>query len=565
VAIDVIATDKHGNPVTDLTAQDFEISQDSKPQTVKLFHFVTKATPVRLPERSDLQLGPNAVTNIPETQWQKPVNIILLDLQNSTVSSQARAKQVAKAALKAAPLDEVFALYVITRGRMYLAMDVTADRSAMINSIDKQQLELPSGSAALANSIPLDETASMQSLAQQRQTDDNLQAISGGYLPSCFQQEKALRTLANRLRGIPGRKKLIWLSDSFAYNPLSSSSACGVDSGRTNELFTISQIAIYPIDTKGLTTVASRPTSSFAASSTTAAYAGDINTGGFPASSNAPAGFPMPRTPFVNLRPTESQTGGKIPYNSFSNNAQGAYAQQWLSILQRADNTRLELSAIASDTTAVREIADATGGKGYVNTNNLEGAIRDSFADGNTYYTLGFYPGKGESPNPMHHLNIKVKRPDVTLRYRTNYILRDFEKLNERERAQDLGLALDLNSPNSTELMFAAEPKQDGASVNIKFAVDAKKLRFDVDKEGKQAARVDFVLMVYDKDGTVIKSAYKTIESSLGEDSYHRVLENGFPGDLTIALLPGQYSARMGVRDSRTGALGTANATFTVK
>ena len=40
VRVDVIATDRQGNPVLDLSRDDFEISEDGKPQTVETFRLV---------------------------------------------------------------------------------------------------------------------------------------------------------------------------------------------------------------------------------------------------------------------------------------------------------------------------------------------------------------------------------------------------------------------------------------------------------------------------------------------------------------------------------------------
>src|SRR5918993_5731076 len=40
VRVDVIVTDRQGNPVTDLTLQDFEIQEDGKPQTADTFRLI---------------------------------------------------------------------------------------------------------------------------------------------------------------------------------------------------------------------------------------------------------------------------------------------------------------------------------------------------------------------------------------------------------------------------------------------------------------------------------------------------------------------------------------------
>src|SRR4051794_6602658 len=80
VAIDVIATDKHGKVVTDLTAKDFQITQDRKLQNVKVFENVTNETRATIPSREELRLGPEIATNVPENPSKKPLTVFLLDI-----------------------------------------------------------------------------------------------------------------------------------------------------------------------------------------------------------------------------------------------------------------------------------------------------------------------------------------------------------------------------------------------------------------------------------------------------------------------------------------------------
>ena len=49
VRIDAVVTDKDGNLVTDLTAADFELRQDDKPQTITLAHYVAVDAPQSRP------------------------------------------------------------------------------------------------------------------------------------------------------------------------------------------------------------------------------------------------------------------------------------------------------------------------------------------------------------------------------------------------------------------------------------------------------------------------------------------------------------------------------------
>ena len=43
VQVDAVVTDKNGNPVSDLRAQDFEILEDEKPQQITAFSYVFTA------------------------------------------------------------------------------------------------------------------------------------------------------------------------------------------------------------------------------------------------------------------------------------------------------------------------------------------------------------------------------------------------------------------------------------------------------------------------------------------------------------------------------------------
>src|SRR6185503_15490377 len=67
--------------------------------------------------------------------------------------------------------------------------------------------------------------------------------------------DEAIETISRHLGGLPGRKSLIWMS--AAGIPLSISSGTSRDGresqlGRATRLLTASNIAVYPIDLRGL-------------------------------------------------------------------------------------------------------------------------------------------------------------------------------------------------------------------------------------------------------------------------------------------------------------------------
>jgi hypothetical protein len=52
--------------------------------------------------------------------------------------------------------------------------------------------------------------------------------------------------------------------------------------------------------------------------------------------------------------------------------------------------------------------------------------------------------------------------------------------------------------------------------------------------------------------------------AALKPDEYNRVMQRSFPCRQSFEIAPGEYLLRLGVRDARTGSVGTLNAPLTV-
>jgi VWFA-related protein len=67
-------------------------------------------------------------------------------------------------------------------------------------------------------------------------------------------------------------------------------------------------------------------------------------------------------------------------------------------------------------------IATNTGGRAFINQNNLTGAIDEIVSDNSSYYLLGYYPDPFVRDGKFHNLKVTVTRPGVRLRARTGYV-----------------------------------------------------------------------------------------------------------------------------------------------
>jgi hypothetical protein len=219
----------------------------------------------------------------------------------------------------------------------------------------------------------------------------------------------------------------------------------------------------------------------------------------------------------------------------------------------------------------MQDMADRTGGKAFYNRNDIDGAIHRSIEDGSTYYTLAYYPSNKTWNGKFRKIHVSVNRPGVKLRHRLGYYAVDpkvFVEENKRQQASLFSDALSLDSPVSTGLKFHAGVIQPSDrtrnKVLVNFALDPQAIAFDYQTDGLQHAIVDCVVQAYTDKGKFVKTVASTVNASLKPDTFTRVMHNGFPCQQTIDLPAGNYFLRLGVRDDRTGLMGTANARVTV-
>ncbi|HEV8494506.1 MAG TPA: VWA domain-containing protein, partial [Candidatus Angelobacter sp.] len=333
----------------------------------------------------------------------------------------------------------------------------------------------------------------------------------------------ALNSLGRYLAGYPGRKNLVWVSETFPFSIVLDkiTSQNNRDFSRevaaTGSLLSNAQIAIYPVDAKAL------------------GGNSDFSVGKDP----NPIGNP------ATISTTLNDEAGKV--------------------MNREAEDRMASRSTMND------LAEKTGGKAYYNTNNIENAVRRSIEDGSTYYTLGYYPENKTWDGKFRRITLKVARPGVKLHYRAGYYAvepESYARLDQAEKTSELAKAMSLDFPASTALLFQAmvvpPSSTTGNKVLVNYAVDPRGLTFDLGNDGLQHASVDCAVIVYSANGEPVKSLSNTMIAALKPEEYQRVQQKSFPCRQIFDLAPGEYLFRLGVRDGHTGTLGTLNAPVTI-
>ena len=79
VLLDVVATDKRGQPVTDLKREDFTILEQGKPQPLASFNIMDVAKRTPLPAQAAMRkLPPGVYSNLKEAVADEPQLTVLL-------------------------------------------------------------------------------------------------------------------------------------------------------------------------------------------------------------------------------------------------------------------------------------------------------------------------------------------------------------------------------------------------------------------------------------------------------------------------------------------------------
>src|SRR5215831_3937514 len=135
VVVDVVVSNNKGEPVPGLKKEDFEVSEDGKPQTVSVFeeHRGVRPTQIKLPP-----MPPGVYTNFPVTQTADSVNIILLDALNTPSSDQTYVHSQMLKYLRTIPPRTRVAIFTLA-SRLIMLQGITTDSSLLLAALNSEK------------------------------------------------------------------------------------------------------------------------------------------------------------------------------------------------------------------------------------------------------------------------------------------------------------------------------------------------------------------------------------------------------------------------------------------
>jgi len=563
VVVDVVASDSQQNPVHKLTAADFTVLEDGKPQTLKVFEEHQTQPSAPLPPAP--KLDPGVFTNYSVAPASGALNILLLDKLNTPMDAQSVVRDQVLKYLKDVPPGTRIAIFSLTT-ELKLLQGFTTNPEvlrALVAGKKGNQGASPLMNNAMEGDQPGADDPMYDTEADVLGNDPDAAMILANLVQFEAEQQSlqlqirarytldALNQLARYMSALPGRKNLIWFSGSFPVNilpdpdVLSLSAPPSKDPGaftpdpftgvasmedefrQTVDLLARSQVAVYPIDARGLM----------------------VN----PTFSATQSGSTMIRKP-----------------NGFAN-ANTKFFQQ-----------------TSEEHGTMEQMAQATGGKAFVNTNGLKEAVEKAIAAGSNYYTIAYTPTNRKWNGDYRKIQVKLDRPGVTLSYRRGYFADDPNAPGQHNQAPSakpdpnqysaLRAAMLHGGPDPTELIFAASVRPTSSDTEaalapgnqaakktsgpyrrytVTFATNPKEVNWTVTPDGTHQCTLEFMTIVYNGDGTQLNAQFNGIRAAIPDARFASV-QNGNIKYVQQISVPakGEYYLRLGMRDDTTDHVG---------
>jgi VWFA-related protein len=205
VEVDVVVRGKNG-PVTDLTKDDFTLLDQGKPQRIAVFSLASVHKSQDQPE----PLLPGAISNRLDSSGEVPANatILLFDTLNTTWVDENYAHQQVLKFIRTLGEKDRLALYALGK-ELRVVQDFTSDRDRLLAGAK--------GLKALVDPvIHEDPSERPRNRAEAKMQQEERRSAM---LDHARITQTALEAIARHLAGLPGRKNLVWLADSFIPDP----------------------------------------------------------------------------------------------------------------------------------------------------------------------------------------------------------------------------------------------------------------------------------------------------------------------------------------------------------
>ena len=230
--------------------------------------------------------------------------------------------------------------------------------------------------------------------------------------------------------------------------------------------------------------------------------------------------------------------------------------------------TSYRVSAQSAQDEVLAQLADGTGGTFFHNRNDVDEGLREAGAAPALSYLLGFSPQNLKIDGRFHALK-------VTLTSKTNYKIQARhgyfaprtivdpvqaakqeiqEAIFSQDEIRDLPVELQTQffKTDATQARLAVLTHLDIKSVHFRKA------------DGRTRDDITFATAIFDENGNYVTGGEKIVEMKLLDATYDRLTRSGLTVKSSFDVKPGTYLVRLVVRDSEGAQLAARNGAVVI-
>ncbi|HJP90558.1 MAG TPA: VWA domain-containing protein [Pyrinomonadaceae bacterium] len=500
VQVDAAVT-KDGKPVTNLTADDFEIYEDGRKQTITSFAYISNVSRTAPPATREKSTDVVPFASVKPNEPRRIMALVVDDLGLSADSIYQTKRQLRKFIAEQLQPNDLVAV-MRTSGESGALQQFTNDKRLLNRAVDQLRWNL-------CSRVGVSVMPFLLAPALGKRDDWN---NCGG--TSFYQTMKSLRFILDAMGRLPGRKSMVLFSDSLpretqevrfddddsSPSPLVDQTNYSALLQRIAEKAIRSSVVIYSIDTQGLQ------------------YTG----------------------------PTAADhiSGTRDAINRQINDVLAARSQL---LYSRREGGEL--------------IARQTGGFQIRNSNSFQ--LDRILEDQSGYYLLGYRPTEETFNRRFHQIKAKVKRSGMTLRTRFGFMGISEEEAKQNQASPRDKVELALISPFGAQdieldlTSFFVSDKTAGSVVRSFVYISAKDMTFTPVNDRREGS-IELHGVIFGDNGAVIEQLARRANLSLSESDYEQALQNGMSVIFDIPVKrPGAYQVRVVVRDPKSSQVGS--------
>jgi VWFA-related protein len=515
INIDVVVTDRRGNPVTGLKREDFEIYENNIPKPISNFYAVEGSQPVNIEEVTEAgtatpaPAGPARPADVPEEMKRRVIfyidNLSLAPFNRNRVFSQM--KEFMRTAMR--PGDE--AMIATFNRSMKIRVPFTRDAGQI-----EQTLDIIAGESAMGTTNRSDRRSTEDRIRDARSYEEAVstaRTYASSVEHDLRQSASSINALMSTLAGVEGKKILVLTTEGFPIQP-----------GREMFQF-IEEIAREKQWQSSGTLIEGMH---YDSTSVIQSIARAANANG------------------ITLYPIHA--AGLSASNEFS----AEHASPTPVSVAHSFNT--------NTTESVQLMADMTGGQASINTNNFAEAFRRIQRDMEFYYSLG-YRASTERVDRQRYVTVRLKnnpqrhivRSRQTFVEKSTYAEmsdRVIANLHYRSRANDMGILVRTGRPVPTA--------DDLFQVPVEIQIPMDKLTLLPQGADELIGGFEVFIVVADKNGDMSDVARKSHQVRVPTSDFENTKGKYYAYSVDLLMEKGLNKISVGVLDTISNENGFA-------